>query len=128
MGYGGSIELRRKKSKAAMRKWRKIASNKERERLRGNRRTKDGYYRIKRGKLQAIIDELKAEPCTDCGKRYHPCKMQFDHVYGKKSEGICRMISLCRSPERLAKELDKCELVCANCHCERTWTRRQAKK
>jgi hypothetical protein len=67
------------------------------------------------------VNLLKAHPCTDCKRILAPVAMDFDHVQGDKVEGIAQMWSWGR--EKVLAELAKCELVCANCHRERTVTR-----
>ncbi len=64
------------------------------------------------------VNVLKKAPCTDCGQTLPPVAMDFDHVRGKKISGIAQMWSWSR--EKVLVELAKCELVCANCHRERT--------
>jgi len=64
------------------------------------------------------INEIKDEPCLDCGLRSPPEAMDFDHVDGSKIAGITQMWSWGR--EKVLAEIAKCELVCANCHRERT--------
>lgn len=67
-----------------------------------------------------IIHALKARPCEDCQKSYPWYVMEFDHVRGKKFKNInCGMGRL-----RLAAEVDKCDVVCANCHAIRTYQRK----
>lgn len=73
--------------------------------------------------FRAWIDGLKARPCTDCGRRFHPVAMDFDHVRGKKLKHISGMWSWERS--KVLVELAKCELVCSNCHRVRTFERGQ---
>ena len=71
------------------------------------------------------IRKLKDSPCADCGKKYHYCQMDFDHIKGTKEFNIAteyKNISFAR----LNKELDKCELVCSNCHRLRTFKKIQA--
>lgn len=65
--------------------------------------------------------DLKANPCKDCGRTLRPEAMDFDHIQGEKDTQISDMWSYSR--ERVVAELEKCELVCANCHRERTWRR-----
>jgi hypothetical protein len=48
--------------------------------------------------------------------------MDFDHVQGSKVTGIAQMWSWGRA--RVIEEINKCALVCANCHRERTQARR----
>jgi len=68
------------------------------------------------------VDQLKAEPCVDCGRTFPPAAMDFDHVRGVKVANISQML---RSPRaELDAEIAKCELVCATCHRLRGATRR----
>lgn len=69
--------------------------------------------RARRLELVAELNRLKDHPCADCGGRFHPAVMEFDHVRGTKLFAI-QANSLTR-PD-LADELAKCELRCANCH------------
>ncbi len=63
--------------------------------------------------------------CADCGYSEHPAALDFDHLpehekmFGVK-DGIASV-----SWERLRAEVEKCEVVCANCHRVRTHERRQ---
>jgi len=87
------------------------------------RKEVEANYRKRR---QALIDILKSEPCTDCGKTFLPCAMDFDHVRGKKKASI-KDLTNGASMEALLAEIRKCELVCSNCHRIRTWTRRSTR-
>jgi len=69
-----------------------------------------------------FVDSYKLnKPCTDCKKIYNPWQMDFDHVRGKKHQNIAMMKEYRK--ERILEEIAKCELVCANCHRQRTWLR-----
>lgn len=70
-----------------------------------------------------LIDKLKAQPCIDCGKSYPPYVMDFDHVSGKKNNNVSSLAKH-YSRAKALKEIEKCELVCSNCHRERTHKRR----
>jgi hypothetical protein len=48
--------------------------------------------------------------------------MEYDHVRGKKVDNISNLVGRV-GWERLEKEIAKCDLVCANCHRERTFQR-----
>ena len=77
--------------------------------------------------LEVVVAEAKNAPCKDCGKTYAPHVMQFDHLDPKtKSFSIGQFRTLFPSVEILRAEIAKCELVCANCHAERTQRRREA--
>lgn len=75
-----------------------------------------------------IIRAAKDSPCADCGVRYPYYVMQFDHRDpADKSFNIGQVGPMC-SRERLFAELAKCDVVCGNCHAERTHQRRMKKK
>lgn len=79
--------------------------------------------------LREFVNELKDNPCTDCGVEYHPCMMDFDHIGEfKKTMSISQMVTRGLSVERILKEIEKCELVCSNCHRFRTFLRHEAKQ
>lgn len=62
--------------------------------------------------------------CADCKKHYPHYVLDLDHVYGIKVDGLARFTSTARSAISMLKEISKCEVVCANCHRERTHQRR----
>lgn len=64
--------------------------------------------------------DAKAKPCADCGIQYPGYVMQFDHLSDKRFP-----LSNARSEsvKTLLAEIAKCEVVCANCHAERTFRR-----
>ena len=73
-----------------------------------------------------LIAWLKQRPCQDCGGTFPPECMDFDHRPGTtKRFGISNGQHY-NWPTLLA-EVEKCDLVCANCHRTRTWQRRQAR-
>lgn len=74
-------------------------------------------------KIKEKIDQRKDNPCVDCGVKYSPWVMDFDHVHGDKLFTISSMKNK-GSLKKVLEEIDKCELVCANCHRERTHKRR----
>jgi hypothetical protein len=84
--------------------------------------------KVKVTEHRALVQSLKAKPCTDCGGTFHHAAMQFDHVKTDKIMDIARMKNNSGSTARLLREIAKCELVCANCHHIRTWRRREASK
>ena len=77
-------------------------------------------YRLKI--RQFLISLKESSPCLDCNKKYPYYVMDFDHKYDKKfSIGNG---SFHYSEKELLEEIEKCDLVCANCHRERTHKRR----
>lgn len=68
-----------------------------------------------------ILARLKSVPCMDCGKTFPTCCMDFDHVDpGTKTLAVSQAVRQGWSVERVLEEVDKCEVVCANCHRIRT--------
>ena len=71
-------------------------------------------------RMRAIKDRaasLLGGCCSNCG--YDQCQsaLQFHHVFGdEKKEMISRMMSQKTSASDFAKEIDKCCLLCSNCH------------
>lgn len=89
---------------------------------------KQYYYnkaKIRKQKIKDFVANLKRRPCTDCNVEYPPYVMQFDHT-GEKTINIARVADMGWSEKRIMEELSRCELVCSNCHAERTFQRRNA--
>jgi len=63
---------------------------------------------------------LKTWPCSDCGKFYPHYVMHFDHVHGNKKKHVSSIVASGNLND-FWEEVAKCEVVCANCHAERTW-------
>jgi 5-methylcytosine-specific restriction endonuclease McrA len=74
--------------------------------------------------LQRIVNELKTGPCVDCENSFDPIAMDFDHVRGKKLFSISTAIIKVTALSKILSEIEKCELVCSNCHRVRTAIRR----
>ena len=73
----------------------------------------------------AMLNEIRDVPCVDCGRRFPPCVMQFDHRDpSTKAYEVTRMLMRARSV--ILAEVAKCDIVCANCHRIRTYARRVA--
>ena len=71
---------------------------------------------------QEIMQVEKARPCMDCGGTFPPYVYDFDHrIPAEKSFSISKGKRVGR--EALLAEIAKCDLVCANCHRIRTYTR-----
>lgn len=63
--------------------------------------------------------------CEDCGGEYPAAAMDFDHVRGEKRAAVSQLVRYGYSTTAIQAEIDKCELVCANCHRLRTARRRE---
>jgi len=72
-----------------------------------------------------IINRLKTRPCMDCKIQFNPWVMHFDHRPGtiKRFNVSSAIGSGSNSIRSIQKEIDKCDIVCANCHANRTYKR-----
>lgn len=67
----------------------------------------------------ALIREIKNRPCADCNESYPYYVMDFDHRDPSvKVDFVGRLLT--GSLKKLMSEIEKCDVVCANCHRERT--------
>jgi hypothetical protein len=81
--------------------------------------------RRKRARLRSIVWELKSHPCADCGQTFPFFVMDFDHREGEEKTAQVAMLVNAMNLRRLLTEIEKCDLVCANCHRIRTYERGQ---
>lgn len=75
------------------------------------------------------MQEIKlAKGCSDCGYKEHPAALDFDHLPG--TEKLFNIgTSIATKPLRVVlAEIEKCEVVCANCHRVRTAKRTATRK
>ena len=85
------------------------------------RRHKD-YVRASVAKLHEEMNELKRVPCKDCKRSFNPWQMHFDHVRGEKVDNVSTLAKN-GSTAKFWIEVEKCEVVCACCHADRTYQR-----
>lgn len=70
------------------------------------------WARKRREWLHGLKD---GKPCLDCGGVFHPVAMSFHHRDpATKSFSIGAKVT--RSKEKILAEIEKCDLLCANCH------------
>jgi hypothetical protein len=58
---------------------------------------------------------------VDCGGRFNPAAMHWHHIDAATKESNVAAAASDLSRIRVLQEIAKCELVCANCHADRTW-------
>lgn len=73
--------------------------------------------------LRELVDKAKDVPCADCGLRFHPCGMDFDHVDPTTKVADVAHLVHRAARKKLLTEMSKCEVVCAVCHRIRTHNR-----
>ncbi len=93
------------------------------------RRSGDWYQNNKAAHIQNIMfhkesarcegreyvwDYLATHPCIQCGET-DPVVLEFHHRYGK-DRAISRMVADGLSIATIQAEINKCDVLCANCH------------
>ena len=69
-----------------------------------------------------FLRDLRRRPCADCGGTYPPWVMDFDHRDPMtKAFRLTTGSALLKSREELLAEIEKCDIVCSNCHAIRTY-------
>jgi len=85
--------------------------------LQGKNRTRCNSCNTKirryRTKLKAI--EYLGGKCNRCGYDKHPSALEFHHKNPAEKEFTIGNVAN-RAWDIIIKELDKCELICSNCH------------
>jgi hypothetical protein len=70
-------------------------------------------------KIEAI--NYKGEKCVDCGlHKEHPSVYEFHHLDPSQKDYNWQKLRQ-KSIKAIKLELDKCVLLCANCHRKRHW-------
>jgi len=77
--------------------------------------------RVRQAGAVEMLRELRDVPCLDCGGRFEPYQMDFDHRDpATKLFNLMTGRASLMSDEKLLAEVAKCDIVCANCHRVRT--------
>lgn len=74
--------------------------------------------RVHRNRMY-LFNYLSKHPCVDCGEA-DPIVLEFDHVSENKEYNVSYLVALGYSITKIGKEIDKCEVRCANCHRRKT--------
>jgi 5-methylcytosine-specific restriction endonuclease McrA len=93
-----------------------------------NKKKHIGYIEnIKKKITDYILNFKRNSKCLDCGFKgdNYPQVLDFDHVIGSKKFNISEFRLHTSGFNKVKKEINKCEIVCANCH--RIRTARRAK-
>jgi len=71
---------------------------------------------IRQRKLKEEAVSYKGGVCTSCGGSFHPAIFDFHHTNPEEKDFSFAQQKCTKMNEKLKKELDKCVLLCANCH------------
>lgn len=73
-------------------------------------------------RMREVVNGIKSVPCMDCVVPYPTYVMHFDHRDpSTKKFSISNFASCGATMETLLEEMSKCDVVCSNCHAERTF-------
>jgi hypothetical protein len=116
----------RDKSRYQSEEWKEYQRNYQRswhQRHREERLTK--LYARKKAISEYLQEAKKQLCCADCGER-HPAALQFHHVNAEdKMFNVGDAIRGGRSLDTIKKEIEKCIVLCANCHLIRHYNMRK---
>lgn len=77
-----------------------------------------------RRRLKALLVEEAGGRCFDCGVEGPPYIFDFDHREPGEKAFAVSQTGATVSLKRVREEIEKCDLVCANCHRHRTHRQR----
>jgi hypothetical protein len=83
------------------------------------------FERTRKERLDMLSDYLYDRGCLDCGTTDIRV-LEFDHVRDKKIMSVSEMLRNHWAWDKIQSEIDKCDIVCANCHRIRTYTRQNS--
>jgi hypothetical protein len=88
-------------------------------------RNKEKIYSQIKTRQQELKDKLweykSKHPCLDCGET-DPVVLEFDHLRDKEAN-VSTLVLRGAGWDTILAEIEKCEIVCANCHRRRTHKR-----
>ncbi len=116
------MAYKNKKDQAAASK-RYYEANKDKVKSRTLIRNKKQNYKNR----QYITFIKSLSECVDCGED-NVVVLEFDHIRGVKKNTVSKMANQSYSLITIQKEINKCEVRCANCHRIVTHERRLAAK
>jgi len=81
-----------------------------------NKTSEKKHVKRRKQEIKNWIQEYKSNlKCSEC-EEDHPATIDFHHKTGEKDQSVSNLVANGYSIERIKKELNKCEVLCANCH------------
>ena len=108
-----STEFHKSKSKDGLKSLCKECSNKDRLKYPGS------WYDSKVKSRKFIWEYKKSHPCIKCGEK-DPIVLIFDHIDRTTKTSNIADMQLNHKEELLKTEIDKCRILCSNCHAKVT--------
>ena len=64
---------------------------------------------------RALINKIKTDKgCVNCGYNAHAAALDFNHITGVKKFNVSQDPKVAKA--KLLAEIEKCDVLCANCH------------
>ena len=83
-------------------------------------RNKQRNERIRNENFNHLMDFFGGKSCCDCGEK-DVVVLDFDHRDpSAKKHNVSQMLCMALSWNKILDEIQKCDIVCANCHRRRT--------
>ena len=67
-------------------------------------------------KRKGMVRSAKDKPCQICKVKYDPCVMDLHHLDPSQKDERVAQLAKSSSYKKLQEEIDKCVVLCANCH------------
>jgi hypothetical protein len=67
-------------------------------------------------KRKAMVEAAKDKPCAACNQSYPSVCMDFHHTDPTVKDGSVSKLMKSSSYQKLQEEIDKCVVLCSNCH------------
>ena len=118
-------ELNPEKVKESQNKYREANPEKVKERRENwamaNKELINQHSKSHRDTRREFLDIIKLEEgCQICGYNEHPRALQFDHINPAEKLFTIAGLLTC-AMDKLLTELEKCRVLCANCHSIHSW-------
>ena len=113
------------KEKARAKRYKELNPEKVKEQKKNwamaNKELVNHYSKNHRDTRREFLDIIKLEEgCQTCGYNGHPRALQFDHINPAEKLFTIADLLTC-SMDKLLTELEKCRVLCANCHSIHSW-------
>lgn len=105
------------KSRYQSEEWKEYQRNYQRGWHQRNKIKRNALIRKRKTAMNEYIQSIKSQLCcVDCGQR-HPATLHFHHLNSEdKQFNIGGAVRKGFGPNRIKKEIEKCIVLCANCH------------
>lgn len=87
-------------------------------------RVRESERKQQRQRRDMLRDLKEKTPCMDCGGSFAHYVMEFDHRPGEDKRANVTALTAANYSV-LMREVEKCDIICANCHRKRTHERQQ---